>query len=254
VRDADPIFGQAPYRRRLEWGRQGARRAAERGDALVVVDTLSFSTAVATAVARGGVIYPCADDEDAAAVAARVGGEAAVGRREVPARGRFSLSPPTFLAIRPGEKVALRSPNGATCARYAEMAPALFAGALVNASAVAAAAERVCGESARAVTVVACGERWPDSGEDGALRFAIEDYLGAGAILAALGGPASPEAQVCVAAFLGARADLAGILWECASGRELRAQGFGEDVRHAAALDCYDSAPLLRDGAFRAAP
>ena len=179
-------------------------------------------------------------------------GEAAVGRREVPARGRFSLSPPTFLAIAPGERVALRSPNGATCARYGRVAPALFAGALVNASAVAAAVERAGAD--RAVTVVACGERWPEPNEDGALRFAIEDYLGAGAVLAALGGPASPEAQVCVAAFLGARADLAAILWECASGRELREQGFGEDVRHAARLDCYDAAPLLRDGAFGAAP
>ena len=126
-------------------------------------------------------------------------------------------------------------------------------GALVNATAVAAAVERAGAD--RAVTVVACGERRPEPGEDGALRFAIEDYLGAGAVLAALGGPASPEAQVCVAAFLGR----ARPIWPASSGSaravaSYASKGFGEDVRHAAHLDCYDAAPLLRDGAFGAAP
>ena len=101
---------------------------------------------------------------------------------------------------------------------------------------------------------MACGERWPEPNEDGALRFAIEDYLGAGAVLAALGGPASPEAQVCVAAFLGARADWPPSSGSARAGASYAQQGFGEDVRHAARLDCYDAAPLLRDGAFGAAP
>ena len=35
---------------RLEWGRRGANLAAQRGDVLVIVDVLSFSSAVVTAV------------------------------------------------------------------------------------------------------------------------------------------------------------------------------------------------------------
>jgi hypothetical protein len=41
----------------LAWGQRGAQAAADREDILVVVDTLRFSTAAATAVHHGAVIY-----------------------------------------------------------------------------------------------------------------------------------------------------------------------------------------------------
>src|SRR4051812_25534388 len=82
----DGPWDQRGYRRRLEWGRRGARLAAERGDVLVVVDVLSFSTAAATAIAHGGIVCPCAWDDDPAALAARVGAEVAVRRRSRPRR------------------------------------------------------------------------------------------------------------------------------------------------------------------------
>src|ERR1043165_1781823 len=126
---ADP-WSQDGYRCRLEWGRRGARAAAERGDVLVVIDVLSFSTATVTAVQRGGIVYPCAWSDDPAALAARIGAEAAVSRPDVPARGRFSLSPPTFNTIEPGTNVVLASPNGATCSRYGRAVPHLLVGAL----------------------------------------------------------------------------------------------------------------------------
>src|SRR5579871_2107692 len=97
-------FAQEGYRCRLDWGRRGAQAAAERGDILVIVDVLSFSTAVATAVARGGRIYPCVDMEEAAMVARIFGGEVAVHRRDVPEKGRFSLSPLTYLDMEPGTR------------------------------------------------------------------------------------------------------------------------------------------------------
>src|SRR5262247_1513275 len=82
------IFAQSFYRCCLDWGRHGARAAAERQDILVIVDTLSFSTAVVTAVQRGGLVYPCAEDEQSGALAQRIGGEVAVRRKDVPASGR----------------------------------------------------------------------------------------------------------------------------------------------------------------------
>ena len=65
---------------------------------MVVVDTLSFSTAVISGVERGAKIYPCAWTDDPETLAQELGAESAVRRQDVPRLGRFSLSPPTFEA------------------------------------------------------------------------------------------------------------------------------------------------------------
>jgi 2-phosphosulfolactate phosphatase len=249
--EADDIaqcFLQSGFRCKLDWGREGARRAAAAGDILVVVDVLSFSTATATAIERGCVIIPCTDEEGAAAIADRTGAEAAVHRGKVPTAGRFSLSPLTYLDAEPGTRIALDSPNGATCSRAAHDVPHLFVGALVNADAVAGAVRAILNTSDHAVTVLACGERWIEPGQDGPLRFAIEDYCGAGAILASLPYEKSPEAKLCEMAFRAAKNDLTRIIAECGSGRELVAKGYGGDVEHASKLDIYTSVPWMRDG------
>jgi 2-phosphosulfolactate phosphatase len=235
---------------RVAWGRRGARAAAARGDLVVVVDVLSFSTAVATAVARGAAVHPCAPGTDVAAVARSLGAERAVGRADVPALGRFSLSPRTWAAATPGTRVVLASPNGATCAQVARDVPALWVGALVTASAVGRAVTAELAKRAGAgVTVLACGERWHDADpDDGTLRVALEDELGAGAIVAAIEAEKSAEARAYEAAFRAARAELGALLRGCASGLELTRRGFAHDVEDAGRLDAYDVAPLMRDG------
>jgi 2-phosphosulfolactate phosphatase len=242
------VYSQEPYSVRLEWGRRGSRRAAARGDLRVVVDTLSFSSAVATAVHHGAEVYPCRFREDAADVAARHEAEVACRRGEWPAQGRYSLSPVSFIGILPGTRVVLPSPNGATCCRIGR-GPVLV-GCLLNASALA---RRVVAVAAgRPVTVVACGERWQERGEDGPLRVAIEDLLGAGAVIASLPGDRSPEARVAEAAFRTLRDELPAVLAECGSGRELIERGSAADVAHAASLDRYDRVPALgADGWLR---
>jgi len=226
---------------RLAWGARGAAAGAARGDLVVVVDTLSFSTAVAVAVHHGATVWPCADGEDPHARAAALEAEAAVSRADVPARGRFSLSPLTYLEGARGARVLLRSPNGATCARRG--GKRVLVGALVNAAATAGAARR----AGLPVTVVACGERW----EDGSLRVALEDYLGAGAVLAGLPGiPLDPDAEVCRAAFSAAAPRLAALLRACPSGRELQEHGHAEDVELAARLDAFPTAVGLQGEAL----
>ena len=253
---ADP-WSQEGYRCRLEWGRRGAHVAAERGDVLVVIDVLRFSTATVTAVQHGGIVYPCAWSDDPEAYAERIGAEAAVRRPGETAKSRFSLSPRTFEAIEPGTRVVLASPNGATCSRYGSAVPHLLVGGLVNARAVAGAvAEILFDRPDLDVTILACGERWREPNEDGELRFAIEDYLGAGAILSALPTTftRSPEAGICERAFLASRGDLRQILWESGSGRELREMGYPQDVEHAARLDVYDAVPVMQGEMLAALP
>lgn len=247
------LFSQGAYRCRLEWGRRGVAEAAARGDILVIVDVLSFSSATITAIAHGGTILPCPLEADTEELARRVGGVVAVRRREVPERGRFSLSPATFLELEAGTRVVLASPNGATCSHYGQAVSHLLVGALLNARAVASALALLLAEDeGRAVSVIACGERWSDPSEDGALRFALEDYLGAGAILANLakitGLTQSPEARVCAGAFQQAQEQLRELLLHSYSGQELTGVGFAQDVEHAARLDLYTSVPVMRDG------
>src|SRR5438105_9498405 len=95
-------FSQQGYRCRLDWGYRGARAAAARGDILVVVDVLRFSSAVATAVHHGVFIYPCAWGEDTEEFAHRIGGEAAQKQRVGSSSTRYSLSPRSYLDARPG--------------------------------------------------------------------------------------------------------------------------------------------------------
>ena len=102
------------------------------------------------------------------------------------------------------------------------------------------------------VGVIACGERWPD----GSLRPAVEDLIGAGAVVAVLARTrsCSPEAQAAGAAFEAAAGVLATVLEESASGRELRAQGLDDDIAWAAASGVSDAVPVLGDdGAYLSA-
>jgi 2-phosphosulfolactate phosphatase len=229
------------------WGRGGAQRAARIGGILVIVDVLSFSTAVSTAVAGGGIIIPCANDSEAARIAESVGAVAATHRREVRAGKGFSLSPLTFVDIEPGTTVALGSPNGAVCSLYGGAAEHLVVGALVNAAAVARVVSGLLSRSGASVSIIACGERWMEPIEGEGMRVAVEDYLGAGAIISGLDVEKSPEALVCQGAFLQLRDQLSRIISDCGSGRELRAKGFAGDVEHSARLDRYDAVPIMRD-------
>ena len=217
---------------------------------MVIVDVLSFSTAVVTAVEKGAYIYPCSSHQEAAKVTARVGGESAVRRMEVPAKGRFSLSPLTFEQAEPGTKVAVASPNGAACARYGRGAPFVFAGCLLNAAAVSKTVSEILARSNLAATVIACGEQVRLTAGKSVIRWAVEDYLGAGAILSYLQFEKYPDAAVCEGAFHSCREVLGEIISGCESGRELAEWGFGDDAEFAARLDVSDCVPVLKGGRF----
>jgi 2-phosphosulfolactate phosphatase len=221
-----------------EWGRRGLVALASQSDVVVIVDILSFSTCVEMAVSRGAVVFPSVwKDARAAAFARGIGAELAGPRGHT----TFSLSPVTFLHASVGMRVVLPFPNGATLSL--EAGPGLvLAGCLRNAAAVAQAAQ----EMGKRVLVLPAGEQWPD----GSLRPCVEDWLGAGAILDALSGTCSPEAEVARAAFRAMRADLPRLLHDCASGQELVARGYEEDVRLAVQLNISDAVPVLREGAY----
>jgi 2-phosphosulfolactate phosphatase len=216
---------------------------------VVVVDVLSFTTSTCVAVERGIRVYPHAWHESADDFARCVDAVTAVGRRRVDADHPWSLSPAALLRAPHTPRLVLPSPNGSTIAATAP--GVVLAASLRNASAVGRwLAFNGYGTPARPVVVVPAGERWPD----GSLRPSLEDGLGAGAVIAALGSASMSSEASWMAAAYRATPDVAGAVRDCASGRELIGTGFGEDVAIATELDVSRVVPVLSDGAFTAAP
>jgi 2-phosphosulfolactate phosphatase len=232
-------FTQEGFACRCEWG-PGAVSALAPADVIIVVDVFSFTTCVDVAVSRGVAILPYAWNDPSAADYARAQGAELAGKRR---RTRYSLAPESYMDAPSGLRCVLPSPNGARVTLSAASSGAVvLAGCLRNVRAVAAAAQR----SGRTFNVVPAGERWPDGG----LRPALEDALGAGAILAALPGSRSPEAQAMVAIFEARRDSLVETLDACGSGRELTGRGHLRDKLIAGDLDVSSGVPRFDGTAF----
>ncbi|WP_394613182.1 2-phosphosulfolactate phosphatase [Lentzea sp. JNUCC 0626] len=220
------MFSQEGYQLKLEWGPGGVD--ALRGcDVLIVVDVLAFTTSVDIVVGGGGRLRP------------------------------FRFTPESRASLRPASLVGatglvdLHSPNGShLCALAAETGAHVLAACLRNAAAVAKRAQEL-GET---IGLIPGGEQWgfnmarTGGGVASGLRPCVEDYLGAGAVLASLDGEASPEAELAIAAFRGV--DVAEAVRNCGSGRELIEHGHAADVELAVQLEVSAAAPMLVDGLF----
>lgn len=226
-----------------EWDLNGIEALRKHVAALVIVDVLSFSTAVDVAVGRGARVipFPLGDQEAAQAAADEAGARLAWPRK---AGGtQLSLSPASLSGLGRGDRLVLPSPNGSRLSLAGDGVPVLT-GCLRNARAVAAKAQAVA--AGGAIAVIPAGERWPD----GTLRPAIEDLVGAGAIIDALDGALTAEARIARDAFRAAATDLPDLIRSSLSGQELIRRGFGEDVELALQLSVSTTAPIMRTGAY----
>jgi 2-phosphosulfolactate phosphatase len=224
-----------------EWGAAGIEHLRDETDVFIVVDVLSFTTCVDIAVSRGAWVYPYRwNDFSSAEFANQIGGILA-GSTHKPG---FSLSPSALLEISAGVKLILPSPNGSTLSLMTGQTPTLAA-CLRNARSVAQAARRM-GER---ISVIPGGERW----KDGSLRVAIEDWLGAGAVIHHLGGHRSAEAELACRSFESSKDHLNGLLENSLSGRELIERNRIGDIHLAAQMDSSRSIPWLVDGSFQEA-
>ena len=194
-------------------------------------------------------------DASAAEFAAAHDAVLAVGRLEstkADAADAPSLSPAGLLSCEVAPRLVLPSPNGSTiAATLAESGSVVVIGCLRNAGAVAGWLSR-CLDDGHSVAVIAAGERW---GSDDSLRPAVEDQLGAGAILSALqlrgyDDRLSVESRAAAALFDATAHQLADTIGDCVSGQELAAKGFRADVEVAAVLDASSVIPVLTDGSF----
>lgn len=251
-------MGEPPYAQpgagvRFDWGVAGAAELSRFCAALVVVDVLSFTTAVEVATGRGMRVHPFPWDAQAADYAMRVGAVTAVGRTARTVHHPWSLSPAALLDAPVVPDLVLPSPNGSTiCAAASATGVPVIAACLRNAAAAGRwLRKQGYGTREAPIGVIASGERWPD----GALRPCVEDQLGAAAVLDALSGAEdglSVEAAVVLAALASVR-DLRAAVLGCVSARELSGRGFAQDVEIAVQLDVSEVVPVLRSGVFAAA-
>lgn len=171
-------------------------------------------------------------------------------------------------AVASGSEVSLDdarewSRNGAAVADAAGHDAVVLLGSLRNAAAVARAIATVQErrQSRTSVSVIAAGE----ADDAGTARFAVEDHLGAGAVVAALTDlgidHTAPDAAVAAEGFRALKRALRHMISASGSARELavgvaateRMQASGvvpTAVSHAAELDALDVVPVLRDGRF----
>ncbi|HEX7744957.1 MAG TPA: 2-phosphosulfolactate phosphatase [Micromonosporaceae bacterium] len=247
---AEPPYAQPGAGVRFDWGISGAAELGRFCSALVVVDVLSFTTAVEVAVGRGMRVHPFPWDAQAADYAMRVGAVTAVSRGAMTRDQPWSLSPAALLAAPAVPDLVLPSPNGsAICAAASATGLPVVAACLRNAAAAGRwLLAQGYGTRQAPIGVIASGERWPD----GTLRPCVEDQLGAAAVLDALSGAdagLSVEAAVVLAALASVR-DVRAAVLGCVSARELSGRGFSHDVEIATQLAVSEVVPVLRNGVF----
>jgi len=114
-------FDQREFDLKCEWGVHGLLALQPASDAVVIVDVLSFSTAVDIAVSNGASVLPYRwKDDSARSFAMEKGAVLADGRSN---EGKYTLSPASLRSIPRGTALVLPSPNGSTLALGAMGAP-----------------------------------------------------------------------------------------------------------------------------------
>jgi phosphosulfolactate phosphohydrolase-like enzyme len=232
-------------------GEAGARRGAERGDVVVIIDALRASTTIIVALEAGArQVIPVLTVKEANAYLAdptcRVAGER--GGARLP-QFHYGNSPTEIWARRrqvARRALVLTTSNGTRCVHAALEGStamlggplALLAGAPINARAVARAAAALAQEGRCDVTLVAVGLGEEPAEEDafalGVIGRRLADW---GAL------PATPLPTVC-------EADSLDVFLNARSASRLARLGYGADVRFCAQVDLWDTVPVYRDGGF----
>jgi len=238
----------------IDWGPEGLQYALKNNDIVIIVDAMRFSSTVVTAVSLGFTVYPVSDKDRGLRLAEAEGAEIS----GIPGRARFSLSPGSFIDNKnyPNKKVVLLSPNGARCSEIVGENHTGLLGCFLNARAVAVVAEQIAAGTGQDITLIAAGEqraviennRVTYVRESSERVFAIEDYLGCGAVLSFMTQTLTPEARVCRDAFESGRDNLKDLLTGCYSGRWLVQKNLNNDLEHLARLNYYEIIPTINNG------
>lgn len=219
---------------KCEWGIEGINKYSMISDVTVIIDVLSFSTCVDVALSRKAIVYPYRYKDNAATEYAEANNAVLASFNR--SKENFSLSPLSLMKIIEGTRIVLPSPNGSELSLGSKSKVTMCA-CFRNYKTVAEYINSISSN----VVVIPAGEKW----QNGSVRFAIEDYLGAGALISELYGELSAEAIAAKRLFLTLKPELKDIISGSISGRELIEKGFPEDVDIATELNAGSTMPIL---------
>jgi len=213
---------------------------------VAVVDVLRATTTIATALHSGAAgVIPVDDPAGAIALSQRLGRDRVLlcGEQDSERIEGFDLdnSPASFTpeAVA-GKTLIMTTTNGTRALRAVSGAASVRAAALVNRTAVADALSHEDGD----VLIVCAGE---------AGGFALEDAIGAGALVDALLTSISDVelrdgARAAALLYRSVATRLADAIASADHAQYLAHKGFARDVTRCAAVDTLGVVPILRDG------
>jgi 2-phosphosulfolactate phosphatase len=216
------------------------------GKVVVVLDVLFATTTMVTALANGArEVIPVLDE---AAARLRFGdfpADACVLSGELMAETLPGFAHPAPLALLEhgvqGKSVIYSTTNGTVAMSQAAGAAHVYCGALLNAAALARHVAR--SHAGETVLIVCSGS---------ANNFNLEDFVGAGAVVAQLAGmlgaaaDLSDAAKAALAVYRGAK--LPEALLDCRVGRMMAKRGLAREVEFASRENEYEIVPVLKDG------
>ncbi|NOS84137.1 MAG: hypothetical protein HOP31_03260 [Ignavibacteria bacterium] len=222
-----------------EWGIEGINKYSSDSVVTVIIDVLSFSTCVDIALSKNAVIFPYRFKDDSAIQYAKTNNAVLASFNR--SKDSYSLSPASLKNINTETRIVLPSPNGSELSLSSKSKVTMCA-CLRNYRAVAESINSISGN----VVVIPAGEKWTN----GTIRFAIEDYLGAGALISELKGELSVEAYASKKLFESLKTELRDVIRGSISGRELIEKGFPEDVDLALESNAGKTIPILLDNYY----
>jgi 2-phosphosulfolactate phosphatase len=226
---------------------QTLKRFGDEPVTYVVVDILRASTTICTALDHGAKeVVPFGEVEDARNAKDRNGWSDALlcGERGAKKLPGFDLgnSPADYTSdVVGGKSLLFASTNGSVALSNAPENATVLVGGLANLTAVAQKIAQL-----NQPTVIAC------SGKFG--QFALEDGVGAGAIISKLWELVeglelvNDGAMAAQAIWDQHKADPSVAMWQCRHGIFLIEVGFGSDLSICSEIDSHPVVPVMRDG------
>jgi 2-phosphosulfolactate phosphatase len=242
---------------KIRWFSKGVLDAAKAKDLIIVVDTLRCSSTIATALELGvSAIYPVSSVKEAFKLketgkyANKYGNPLLMGEVEsIKVKGFDLGNSPSELLLRSdlkGRSVLLRTSAGSQAlialskvSKGANKIKAIIS-CILNAHAVAKFVSKLALKEKKDISMVCCGFQ--------AREFALEDFLGAGAIISQIhkrGLEKSDEAIIASLAFENLANSLSKVLSETKSGRRLKETGQSKDIDFCSQLNKFNGVPIF---------